>query len=297
MLPMLGFMGSFSSPDAALSEPLDLYIHGYVSSRLMKLGTNPSSGLEGFPLTMAATHVDGLVLALTPNHHSYNYRSAILHGYAIPVTDMDEKLWAMQHITNNVVEDRWANTRLPPTKTEMTSTQILKVSVVDASAKIRAGSTGDDRADLKNEELRAKVWTGVVPTWTMLGTPVPSPDNRVAKVRLAPGDAHESCANVKSRFRSMLLALLRNKMKWVRRMLFWLRKGLRSRKCCCNGFRKKKKEKNELKEGYSRQYNQLYENHFSAAILILIFDFSTLSHLPRLSMFLLSIRLPCQTNV
>ena len=46
----------------------------------------------------------------------------------------------------------------------MTSTQILKVRVVDASAKVRTGGPGDDRADLKDEELRKKVWIGVVPT-------------------------------------------------------------------------------------------------------------------------------------
>jgi len=182
MIPMLGFMGSFSDRSAPLSGPLDLYLHGYISSRLMRLGGTSPTEEEGLPVTIAATHLDGLVLALTPNHHSYNYRSAILHGYATPVTDADEKIWAMEEITNSVVADRWNNTRLPPTKTEMTSTQILKVSIVDASAKVRAGGPSDDRADLKDEELRAKTWIGVVPTWTTFGTPVPSPENRVSKV-------------------------------------------------------------------------------------------------------------------
>jgi len=69
----------------------------------MKLGSSPGDGEEeGFPLTIAATHMDGLVLALTPNHHSYNYRSAVLHGYATPVMEVEEKLWAMERITNNV---------------------------------------------------------------------------------------------------------------------------------------------------------------------------------------------------
>lgn len=61
-----------------------------------------------------ATHVDGLVLALTPNNHSYNYRSAVLHGYATQVTQTEEKVWAMERITNGVVPDRWENTRVPP---------------------------------------------------------------------------------------------------------------------------------------------------------------------------------------
>lgn len=178
MIPMLGFMGAFTDASASLSGPLDLYLHGYVSSRLFRLGSASNGEEEGLPLTVAATHLDGLVLALTPNHHSYNYRSAILHGYASPVMDEQEKLWAMEKITNSVVDDRWENSRIPPTKTEMTSTQILKVRIVDASAKIRSGGPGDDKDDLKNEELKKKVWIGVVPTWTAYGTPIPGPENR-----------------------------------------------------------------------------------------------------------------------
>lgn len=179
MIPMLGFMGSFTNPSASISEPLDLYLHGYISSRLFRLGSSATNGQEeGLPLTIAATHLDGLVLALTPNHHSYNYRSAILHGFASSVVDKEEKLWAMEKITNSVVDDRWENSRIPPTKTEMTSTQILRVKVVDASAKVRNGGPGDDKEDLKDEELRKRVWIGVVPTWTAYGTPIPAPENR-----------------------------------------------------------------------------------------------------------------------
>ncbi|CZS96053.1 hypothetical protein WAI453_009724 [Rhynchosporium graminicola] len=183
MIPMLGFMASYES-QTDISSPLDLYLHGYISSRLMRLGqTSPNEEEEeGLPLTIAATHLDGLVLALTPNSHSYNYRSAILHGYATPVEDAEEKLWAMKKITNGVVDERWENSRIPPTKTEMTSTQILRVRIVDASAKVRSGGPSDDRADMKNDDIRAKTWIGVVPTWTMYGTPIESPENRVQKI-------------------------------------------------------------------------------------------------------------------
>ena len=52
---------------------------GYVSSGLMKQAReNPKSGLA---ITIAATKVDGIVLSLTPNSHSYNYRSAVLFGF------------------------------------------------------------------------------------------------------------------------------------------------------------------------------------------------------------------------
>jgi nitroimidazol reductase NimA-like FMN-containing flavoprotein (pyridoxamine 5'-phosphate oxidase superfamily) len=57
----------------------------------------------GLPVCLAVTKVDGLVLSLTPNSYSFNYRSAVLFGYATPVTDAEEKIWAMEMITNSVV--------------------------------------------------------------------------------------------------------------------------------------------------------------------------------------------------
>lgn len=100
VLPMIGQMGSFARPSADTGDVLDLYLHGYVSSRIVNQARGAGSDGEeeekkkGLPLTAAATHVDGLVLSLTPNSHSYNYRSAVLFGHAELVTDVAEKLWA-----------------------------------------------------------------------------------------------------------------------------------------------------------------------------------------------------------
>lgn len=108
---MIGQMGSFARPSADVGDVLDLYLHGYVSSRMVNrarvAGTKSEDEGEdnhdekkekkekkGLPLTVAATHVDGLVLSLTPYSHSYNYRSAVLFGHAEVVTDAAEKLWA-----------------------------------------------------------------------------------------------------------------------------------------------------------------------------------------------------------
>ena len=192
---MIGCMGSFEDPSAPLSAPLSLYLHGYVSSRLMRLPStstpsaaptasdeqeqDPDHEEGSTPLCIAATHLDGLVLALTPNHHSMNYRSAVLHGHGTLVTDPAEKLFAMRLVTDNVVPDRWAHSRVPPTTVEMQSTSILRVAVVDASAKVRRGEPGEDRKDERDEEVRGRVWTGVVPMWTAYGEPVPAGRNRV----------------------------------------------------------------------------------------------------------------------
>jgi nitroimidazol reductase NimA-like FMN-containing flavoprotein (pyridoxamine 5'-phosphate oxidase superfamily) len=173
-------MGSFEYPSASIDEPLDCYLHGYVSSRIMNLARN-SEG-DGLPICVATSKVDGLILSLTPNSHSYNYRSAILHGYAKLVTDEAEKLWAMELITNSVLTDRWDNSRVPPDKAEMSSTVILKVKVMDGSGKIRDGGVSDERKDADNEEVTSKIWTGVVPVWETYGEPVPSGDSKMSEV-------------------------------------------------------------------------------------------------------------------
>ncbi|KAL8712234.1 MAG: hypothetical protein Q9220_003385 [cf. Caloplaca sp. 1 TL-2023] len=177
---MIGQMGSFSYPSADLDDTLDCYLHGYVSSRLMRLAQeNPETGL---PLSIAATKCDGLVLSLTPFSHSYNYRSAVLFGYATPVDDPEEKLWAMELITNSVVAGRWGNSRTPPEKAELSSTTILKVRIVNGSGKIRSGEPHDDKKDLENSDVTEKIWTGVVPMWEVMGEPVASHSNRVKEI-------------------------------------------------------------------------------------------------------------------
>ncbi|KAL2811482.1 hypothetical protein BJX63DRAFT_398954 [Aspergillus granulosus] len=180
ILPMIGQMGSFDYPSAGIDEPLDCYLHGYVSSRIMNLA-RVSEG-EGLPICVAASKVDGLILSLTPNSHSYNYRSAILHGYATLVTDEAEKLWAMELVTNSVLSDRWRHSRVPPDKAEMSSTVILRVKVVDGSGKIRDGGVSDEKKDKDNKEVTERVWTGVVPVWETFGEPIPDPLNKVEGV-------------------------------------------------------------------------------------------------------------------
>ena len=167
---MLGCTGSFENPSSDPGEgPRSLYLHGYVSSRLMRLpsltGADGPTEHAGVPVCVAATMMDGIVLASTPFNHSCDYRSAVVHGYANVVTDDAEKLYAMELITNNLISNRWDNTRVPPTKAELQSTGVLRIDVASASAKVHTGGPSDDRKDLKDDEVKERVWTGVVPTW------------------------------------------------------------------------------------------------------------------------------------
>ncbi|KAH6867683.1 hypothetical protein B0T10DRAFT_502228 [Thelonectria olida] len=180
ILPMIGQMGSFDRPSADLGDPLDLYLHGYVSSRIMNLSRAGSEDVEkGMPVCIATSHVDGLVLAISSFSHSYNYRSAVLFGHATVVIDEAEKLYAMELITDSVVPDRWRHTRLPPTKAELQSTGILRVRIASGSAKIHTGQAHDDKHDMENEAMRDSVWTGVLPIYQTMGEPLASPYNRI----------------------------------------------------------------------------------------------------------------------
>lgn len=177
---MLGCTGIFGQENATEDDDDGrryIYLHGYVSARIMRLskaGTNDEP--SGIPVCVSATLMDGIVLALTPNHHSCNYRSAVAFGHAQVVEDEAERLYAMELITNNLVPERWQHTRYP-NKTELRSTGILRVEIHSASAKVRTGSTGEAKEDIADEEMRRNVWAGVVPTRTVYGTPMPAPTN------------------------------------------------------------------------------------------------------------------------
>ncbi|KAG6009346.1 hypothetical protein E4U21_002654 [Claviceps maximensis] len=184
ILPMLGCTGDFRNKDndcageAPSKEPRDIYLHGYITSRLMRLASTHDKDVsnQGMPVCVAATLLDGVVLALTPNHHSCNYRSVVAYGRAHVVTDEAERKWAMELIMDNMVPGRWAATRYP-NEAEQKRTGIIRVEIDSASAKVRAGTTGEDRADLKDEEMRRRVWAGVVPAHLVWGEPVAAPTN------------------------------------------------------------------------------------------------------------------------
>ena len=95
------------------------------------------------------------------------------------MTNPEEKTYALRLITDNVVPDRWENTRVPLTEGEMKTTGVVKVDVVSASAKVRAYTVSNDKTDLENEAVREKVWTGVIPSHVKYGDPVPAKENEV----------------------------------------------------------------------------------------------------------------------
>lgn len=169
---MLGTMATYPSDD----EP-SIYLHGHSIARLFRLTAG-----EEIPLCVAGTILDGYVLSMTPFHNSCNYRSAVVFGFGNLVTDPEEVQFALHRITNNAVPERWEHSRTPPTKSEITSTGVLKVRIETASAKVRTGGPGDERFDLDNPEVVGRTWVGVVPAYLTLGEPVAGVENKVQKI-------------------------------------------------------------------------------------------------------------------
>jgi uncharacterized protein len=104
----------------------------------------------------------------------------MVHGTATFLDDDEEKLFAMEIITNHVHPNRWNDSRTPPRKSELASTGVIRVNITSASAKIRTGPPNDkDKEDWADMEMRNRVWVGVIPLRETLGEPVPVEHNLV----------------------------------------------------------------------------------------------------------------------
>ena len=141
-----------------------LLLHGAPAAGALRRG-------KGMDVCVSVTHVDGLVLARSAFHHSMNYRSVVVVGTAEPVTDPAEKEAALERFVEALCPGRQADLR-PTTKKEIDGTGVLRVSLAQASAKVRAGDPVDD-----DEDYELPIWAGVLPVSTVVGHP--TDDGRV----------------------------------------------------------------------------------------------------------------------
>jgi nitroimidazol reductase NimA-like FMN-containing flavoprotein (pyridoxamine 5'-phosphate oxidase superfamily) len=128
-----------------------LYLHGAKASRLLK------HIQAGNPVCISVTLLDGLVLARSVFHHSVNYRSAVLFGRGRLLETDEEKLQALEAITEHIARGRWADAR-PPNRKELNATGVAAVAIESASAKVRGGPPKDDA-----EDYTLPVWAGILP--------------------------------------------------------------------------------------------------------------------------------------
>jgi hypothetical protein len=136
-----------------------LYIHGSSASRTIRtLAT-------GVDLCLAATLLDGLILARSGFHNSVNYRSVVVFGRASVVEGEERKLAAMEKLTEHLLPGRWADSR-PPTSQELKAMTVLEIPIEEASAKVRPGGPADEP-----EDYALPIWAGNIPLAVTAGAP------------------------------------------------------------------------------------------------------------------------------
>jgi uncharacterized protein len=143
-----------------------LYVHGSTGAGWLRI-------LDGAPVCVTVTHLDGIVYARSAFHHSMNYRCAVVHAVPRVVTDPVEHEAALAAITEHLAPGSWDHSRRPDRR-ETAATAVLALDLHEASVKVRTGPPGDDERDVAAGG--DAVWAGVLPLRTTWGEPEPSPD-------------------------------------------------------------------------------------------------------------------------
>ncbi|WP_227996954.1 pyridoxamine 5'-phosphate oxidase family protein [Nocardia australiensis] len=141
-----------------------LYLHGSTGAGSLR------AALHG-DISIAVTLVDGLVYARSAMHFSMNYRSAVVRGRAVELTDLDDRRRALRTIVEHSAPGAWDRVR-SPSKKELAATIVLALDLTEASVKIRAGGPKDDAEDIET----GGVWAGVLPIRQVWAAPESSPD-------------------------------------------------------------------------------------------------------------------------
>jgi nitroimidazol reductase NimA-like FMN-containing flavoprotein (pyridoxamine 5'-phosphate oxidase superfamily) len=150
----------------------NLYIHGSAASRMLR-------NLDrGVPVCVTVTLLDGLVLARSIFNHSMNYRSVVVLGTAVAVTDPAEKLEALHRLSEHIVPGRWKDVRAP-NEQELKATLVLRLPISEFSSKVRQGPPIDDE-----EDYSFPTWAGVLPLDVVAGEP--ANDSRLPAGQMVP---------------------------------------------------------------------------------------------------------------
>jgi uncharacterized protein len=136
-----------------------LYLHGSTGSRL---GLRP-----GMDVCVTVTLLDGIVLARSAFHHSFQYRSVMVLGRTELVIDLAEKEAALTALVEHFMPGRSADARAG-SRQELAATAVLAVPLEEVSAKVRTGDPKDDE-----EDYGLPVWAGILPLAIVPGEPIP----------------------------------------------------------------------------------------------------------------------------
>jgi hypothetical protein len=138
-----------------------LYLHGSSGSRL---GLQP-----GADVCVTVTLLDGIVLARSAFHHSFQYRSVVAYGRTRAVTDPAEKDSVVHALVEHIVPGRSGAVR-SGTARELAATAVLALPLAEVSAKVRTGPPKDEE-----EDYELPIWAGILPLSLTAGSPEPDP--------------------------------------------------------------------------------------------------------------------------
>lgn len=147
-----------------------IYWHGSVASRMMRSVTDLS-------VCITVSHVDAIVHARSGFNSCMNYRSVMMLGSATLVTDPQEKALRLDGLLDRLAPGRSRETK-PSSDGELRTTSVMKLDLLEVSAKVRTGEVGDSE-----EDLALPYWAGIVPVHTVIGEPIDDPTLRPGIVR------------------------------------------------------------------------------------------------------------------
>ena len=197
----------------------DIIVHGKSNAAYLRALTG------GGRVCLSFTLIDGLVLARSAFHHSMNYRSVVMFGIgeavmwvlcirgaprsatlwkaismpstsrvtkrllwviALPCSDANEKTAVLRTLAEKYTPGRSDHVK-PPSASELTSTAVVRIPIVEVSAKVRSGPPKDDAEDYDSDAY----WAGVIPL--QLYSLPPVPDDKLKRGVSMPMHVRDYC--------------------------------------------------------------------------------------------------------
>ncbi len=128
--------------------------------RMLAHGSTGSGWLRrlaaGAPASLAVTSFDALVVARSAFESSMRYRSAVIFGQCMPLTDPGEKLRALDTIVEALLPGRLAEVRRS-TRKELAKTLVLALPITEWSLKVSGGWPDDPP-----EDCAGPAWAGAL---------------------------------------------------------------------------------------------------------------------------------------
>jgi ferredoxin-NADP reductase/nitroimidazol reductase NimA-like FMN-containing flavoprotein (pyridoxamine 5'-phosphate oxidase superfamily) len=157
----------FATPTMVWRQGEYLYWHGSAGSRMLK------HLVQGAPVCLNFTHLDGFVLSRLASAHTLNYRSVMVYGRTESVDSLQERLAQLQVFLGSRFPGRWDEVKQPNLH-ELRSIHMVRLRIEEASLKRRAGPAG-----LLVQRLKAEVDTPAYVSGFARQMQLLTPDERV----------------------------------------------------------------------------------------------------------------------